>query len=148
MSKMWMVMIIINTRSRYVLSMCFAKLKLSYLPINMLYDFLKLAATRTEWSEMVTGMCWGGMMGMSWEKHWSLKWRARGSEDDQRRHGRCKWRRTAGVLVSRRRMSWIERDRELERLLLEWGKYSHPLYEAKPRSKLDDDDEGPVFVSA
>ena len=26
-----------------------------------------------------TGMCWGGMIGTSWEKHQSLKWRARGS---------------------------------------------------------------------
>ena len=28
-------------------------------------------------------MCWGGMVGMFWEKCWSLKWRARGSEDNQ-----------------------------------------------------------------
>ena len=43
-------------------------------------------------------------MGMFWEEYWSLKWRARGSEDDQRRRGRCKWRRRARVLVWRRRM--------------------------------------------
>ena len=24
-----------------------------------------------------TGMCWGGMMGMFWEKRWSFNWRAR-----------------------------------------------------------------------
>ena len=30
-----------------------------------------------------TDMCCGGMMGMFWEKRWSLKWRARGSEDNQ-----------------------------------------------------------------
>ena len=70
------------------------------------------------------------MMGMFWEKHWSLKWNARGSEDEQRRHGRCKWRRRARVLVLRRRMPWIEWDREweleLERLLLEWGKSGYP----------------------
>ena len=26
------------------------------------------------------GMCWGEMMGMFWEKRWSLKWGARGSQ--------------------------------------------------------------------
>ena len=41
--------------------------------------------------------------------------------------GRCK-RRKAGVLVWRRRMPWIERDGEWEKLLLEW---------CKPGSKLD-----------
>ena len=29
----------------------------------------------------------------------------------------------------------------MERLLLEWGKSSHPLYGDKPRSKLDDDND-------
>ena len=52
-----------------------------------------------------TCMSWGGMMGMFWEKRWSLKWRARGSEDDWGSHGKCKWRRRAGVLVWRRRMA-------------------------------------------
>ena len=65
--------------------------------------------------------------GMFWEKRWSLKWRARGSEDDQKRRERRKWRRRARVLVWRRRMPWIERDgEELERLLLQWGKSGHP----------------------
>ena len=50
-----------------------------------------------------TGMCWGERMGMFWEKQWSLKWRVRGSEDDQRRCGRCKWRRRARVLLRRRK---------------------------------------------
>ena len=49
-------------------------------------------------------MCWGGMTGLFWEKHWSLKWRARGSEDDQRRCGRRRWRRRARVLVWKKRM--------------------------------------------
>ena len=77
---------------------------------------------------------------MFWEKHWSLKWTARGSEDDQRRCGRCKRRRRARVLVWRR-IPWIERDGEweLERFLLEWGKSSHPRLwgYCEPRSKLD-----------
>ena len=59
-----------------------------------------------------TDMCWGGMMGEFWEKHWNLMWRARGSEDDQKRHGRCKWRRRARVLVWRRRMPWMKQDGE------------------------------------
>ena len=44
------------------------------------------------------------------------------------RSRRCKWRRTARVLVWRRRMPWVEQDGEweLERLLLEWGKSGHP----------------------
>ena len=69
-------------------------------------------------------MCWGGMIGMFWKKRLSLKWRARGSENNQRRCERRKWRRRARVLVWRRRMPWIEQDGEweLERLLLEWGK--------------------------
>ena len=29
-------------------------------------------------------MCWGGMMGMFWEKHGSLKWMAKGSEESKR----------------------------------------------------------------
>ena len=45
----------------------------------------------SEWDG--TGMCWEGIMGMFWEKHWSLKWRARGSEDNQRKHGRHKCRK-------------------------------------------------------
>ena len=58
--------------------------------------------------------------GTFWEKHWSLKWGARGSEDDQRRRGRFKWRRRARALVWRKRTPWIEWDGEweLERLLL------------------------------
>ena len=43
-------------------------------------------------------------MGMFWENRWSLKWRARGSEDDQRRRERRKWRRRARVLVWRRKI--------------------------------------------
>ena len=63
---------------------------------------------------------WGGMIGTFWEKCCSLKWRARGSEEDQRRRGRCKWRRRARALVCRKRTPWIQRDGgwELERLLL------------------------------
>ena len=81
---------------------------------------------RMEWDGM--DVCWGGMMGMFWEKHWGLKWRARGSEDNQGRSGRRSWRRTARVFVWSGRMPWIERDGqwELERLLLEWGKSGHP----------------------
>jgi len=69
---------------------------------------------------MIIGMFWGGMIGTFWEKRWSLKWGARGSKDDQRRHGRRKWRRRARVLVCRKRTPWIKRDGEweLERLLL------------------------------
>ena len=34
---------------------------------------------------IIMGMCWAGrMMGVIWEKHWSLKWNARGSKDDQK----------------------------------------------------------------
>ena len=64
---------------------------------------------------------------MFWEKCWSLKWRARGSEDDQRWHGRLKWRRRARLLVWRQRMPWIKREGEweFERLLLEWSKSGH-----------------------
>ena len=42
------------------------------------------------------------MIGMFWEKHWSLKWRERGSKNDRGRHGKCKCRRRAGVLVRKR----------------------------------------------
>ena len=75
----------------------------------------------------------------------SLKWRARGSEDDQRRRGRSKWRRRARVLVWRKRTQWIERDGEweLERLLLKWGKSGQPrLRGINPdQNWFDDDDE-------
>ena len=79
-----------------------------------------------------------GMMGMFWEKHWSLKWRARGNEDDQGRHGKCKWRRRAGVLVWRKRINWIKRDREweLERLLPKCDKSCHPHLQASTRIKI------------
>ena len=89
-------------------------------------------------------MCWGEMMGMFWEMHWSLKWRERGSEDNQRRSGRCKWRRRARVVVWRRRMPWIERDGEweLDWLLLEWGKSQ--VFGDNPRSKLDDEVDNEV----
>ena len=40
------------------------------------------------WSEKVWACVEEEMMGMFWEKHWRLKWRTRGSEDDQIRHGR------------------------------------------------------------
>ena len=47
-------------------------------------------------------------------------------------------------------MSWIERDVEweLERLLLEWGKSSHPRLRAgnKPGPKLDDDDDDEIYI--
>ena len=66
---------------------------------------------RMEWDG--TGMCWGEMMGMFWEKRWSLNWRARGSEVNQRRRGKHKWRRRARGLVWRMN-SWIERDGEWE----------------------------------
>ena len=77
-------------------------------------------------------------MRMFWEKYWSLNWRARGSEDDRGRHGKCNWRRRARVLVWRRRMPWVERDGEweLERLLLEWGKSSHPRLRGQNRIKI------------
>ena len=54
---------------------------------------------------------------------------------------RRKWRRRARVLVWRKRMPRIEQDREweLKRLLLKWGKSGHPRLH-KPGSKLDDDD--------
>ena len=69
-------------------------------------------------------------MGMFWEERWSLKWRARGSKDDQRRCGKHKWRRRARVLVWRKRKPWIEQDGEwdLERFWPKWY---------KPRSILD-----------
>ena len=81
-----------------------------------------------------TGMCWGGMMGMFWEKRWSLKWTGRGSKDNQRRHGRCKWRRRARVFVWRKRMPWVERDGEweLEKLMLEWGTSAPPFTGINP----------------
>ena len=51
-----------------------------------------------------------------------------GNKDNWGRHGKCKWRRRAGVLVWKRRMHWIEWDGEWEweRLLPEWGKSGHP----------------------
>ena len=46
---------------------------------------------------------------------------------DQRRSGRCKWRRGRVLMVWRRRIYALNRVRwELERSLLEWGKSSHP----------------------
>ena len=78
------------------------------------------------------------------ENNYSLKWRARGSEDGQRRRGRRKWRKRARVLVWRRRMPWIEQDGEweLEKLLLEWGKSGHPrLRGINPDQNWIDDDE-------
>ena len=76
---------------------------------------------------------------MFWEKHWSLKWRAWGSEDDQKRRGRCKWRRRAIVLVWRRRIPRIKQDGEweLERWLLGWVNLANLIYGDKPRSELD-----------
>ena len=68
------------------------------------------------------------MMAMFWWRHWSLKWREIGSENDRGRHGDCKWRRRVRVMVWRRRIQRIEQDGEWEweRFLAEWGKSGHP----------------------
>ena len=65
---------------------------------------------------------------------WSETW----SKDDQRRHGRCKWRSRARVLVWRKRMPWIEQggEWELERLLAKWGKSGHSCLRGSTRIKI------------
>ena len=82
------------------------------------------------------GMCWGGMMGMFWEKRWSLKWRARGNKDDQKRSWRCKWRRRARVLVWRKRMPWIEQDGEFGEIAVKVGWIQPPLFTGINRIKI------------
>ena len=116
------------SKNLWILMMSSTTCKLPLLP-RMDFQLLIKWQRWMEWDG--TGMCWGGMMGMFWEKHWSLKWRARGSKDNQRRCGRCKWRRKAEVFVWRTRMPWIKWDGEWElksvgELLLEWGKSGHP----------------------
>ena len=68
--------------------------------------------TKGEWSEMVhTGICWGVMMGMFWEKHWSLRWE---DVEDASQEGEQEcWFGEEGCLA------WIEWDGEweFERLL-------------------------------
>ena len=99
-----------------------------------------IQANHLEWDG--TGMCWGGMMGTFWEKRWSSKWRARGSEDDQRRRGRCGegeqecWFGEKGRHESRWRVG------SLQRLLVKWGKSSHPRLRARinlDQNWIDDD---------
>ena len=69
-----------------------------------------------EWSEIVWACVEEGRWASFEKSVGSLKWRAKGSEDNQRRHGRCKWRRRARVLlVWTRRMPWIKQDMHLRR---------------------------------
>ena len=85
-----------------------------------------------EWSEMVRGMYWGGMMDTFWEKHWSFKWGARGSQHDQRRHGKCKWRRRARVLEKKDAMNQV-RWRVGVREIAAGVNPTNPLYGNKPK---------------